>query len=114
MTVYKKEDFIHLPDWFWIGFDKKNKENIIKSGYPIIPILVMICKTDDEEEASHEFWNLKDDDETTGIFNCEFYDGDYFVSINYNTIEYYITGLETWDFKSSYEELISKRKNNSK
>jgi len=118
MKVYKREDFIHLPDWFWVGFDKKNKDMIIKSGYPIIPILIMICEMDEEIESSHEFWNLKNDDATTGVFNCEFYEGDYFVSINFNTIEYYITDkLKGWDFKSSYEELISGKsdlKNNPK
>lgn len=108
--IYERKDFNILPDFFWKGFNEKNKENILKTGYPIIPILVMICHKDIENESMKEFWNYKENSEISGVFHLEFYAGDFFIAINVNTIEYYITDqLNNWDFKTPYE-LLHKQK----
>lgn len=109
MEIYERKDFKKLGHWFWIGFNKKNNENIINTGYPLILIRVVISKL--EEDSYKSFHDLNESSEIKGVFYSEFTDGPFHVGMFINTIEYYITDkLENWDCKTPYELL----KNNPK
>jgi len=108
MKIYERDNFNGLPEWFWETFNEKNKKSIISSGYPIIPIRVMICDKDEMNESWKKFHDINHNQgNISGIFVTDFDYLDHHVVINLNTIEYYITDkLLDWDLKTPYEEWI--------
>lgn len=108
MRIYEREDFKHLSQWVWIGFNKKNTLSIMNSGYPIIPIRFIICDKSEVGEAHQVLHETNEKSKVKGTFWYEFTDGPFFVGMFVNTIEYYITDKIIPEKIStlSYEEML--------
>lgn len=68
MKIYEREDFKELGHWFWIGFNKKNKESIINTGYSLILIRTFICDKEESDESYKKFHDVNENSEVKGVF----------------------------------------------
>jgi len=107
--IYEREDFKDLPKWFWNEYNRKNTLSVISTSYPIIPIRIVISDKSEQDEAYTFLYNQNEKEKVKGTFISEFTDGDFYVGMMVNTIEYYITDkiISSKIDTLSYEEMLS-------
>lgn len=105
--IFERKDFSKVPQVFWDKYTEWNKQHIIQSGYPIIPIRIGICDEDLESEMYKALWNIKEKENDATFFN-DGYHGELYIALNSNTIEFYLNDIINIDPFQPYEKQIMK------
>jgi hypothetical protein len=85
MTIYTKENFQDLPDYFWTYWLERLKKEIISTGYPLFLIRVGICEKSLAAKLHQEMWNLREE-KNDHTFCDFFYHENECIMVGLNTI----------------------------
>mgnify|MGYP000878437445 CR=1 FL=1 len=91
MRIYEKKDFKDLPDFFWVLWLDRVKQEIIDTSYPLFMVRVGICDNTPEEENKlyQNMWDIKETEKDATFLHYFIADNKY-IALHVNTIYDYI------------------------